>query len=193
MLDTALNILLEELTQYIDLRFKPPEPKVVFSNLIDQDGSVAISGENQIVMSLVDIQEERFQAYKPQFAQKGDGTFRKENHPIHLNLYVLFSAYFEARSVMEGVKLLSAVISFFQSKYIYTKQNAPGLSGSNIEKLIVEMNNTNLQDKSYLWGMIGAKYMPSVLYKVRMLTIQEEAPSQEVPPIQEIETQTRPS
>lgn len=190
MIDAAINSLVEELKQYIDLRFKPAEPKVVFSTLIDQDGSVSIPGDNRIVVSLVDIEEDRFKGYQPTKVLSDSGHYQRENHPIFLNIYLLFSAYFENNSLIDGIKLLSAVVQFFQGKYVFNTQNTPTLEGTNIEKLIVEMSNTSLQDKSYLWGMLGAKYLPSILYRVRLLTIQEELMVQEIPAIETVEENT---
>ena len=35
---------------------------------------------------------------------------------------------------------------------------------------MLDMENLNIQDASNLWGMLSGKYLPSVLYKVRMVS-----------------------
>jgi hypothetical protein len=42
-----------------------------------------------------------------------------------------------------------------------------------MDKLSVEMVNLSLQEINNVWSVLGAKYMPSVAYKIRMLVIQE--------------------
>ncbi len=39
-----------------------------------------------------------------------------------------------------------------------------------IEKLVFEMASITPEQLNNIWGSLGAKYMPSVVYKVRMLT-----------------------
>jgi hypothetical protein len=45
------------------------------------------------------------------------------------------------------------------------------------------MYNLSFQEQNNLWGSMGAKYVPSVLYKVRMVTIDEGSIVLEVPEI----------
>ena len=55
-----------------------------------------------------------------------------------------------------------------------------------IEKLIVEMISLTFEQQNHMWGTLGAKYLPSVLYKVRMLVVQRsaEAPASLVSEVQ---------
>jgi hypothetical protein len=45
--------------------------------------------------------------------------------------------------------------------------------GENTDKLVFELLKTDYQSTNYLWNSLGAKYVPSMIYKVRMLTIEE--------------------
>ena len=45
---------------------------------------------------------------------------------------------------------------------------------------------TVFEQQNYLWGMVGGKYLPSVLYKFRLLVIQENTPTEAVSEITEI-------
>ena len=69
--------------------------------------------------------------------------------------------------------MLSAAISFFQYTSVFNHNNTPDLDSS-VEKLVFEMINLNIQELSQLWGVHGGKYLPSVLYKTRMVTITED-------------------
>ena len=52
-----------------------------------------------------------------------------------------------------------------------------------IERLVVELYSLNLEQQNHLWGYLGGKYLPSVVYKVRLVRIQEDAVRGEARPI----------
>ena len=186
MIQTVVNSLLSELNSNLKRRFSlQDKPKIVLSPLVDVEGNLAIDGEkNKLVMTLVDIEETRFKGHS---LAKSDIQGRQKTAffrpPIHLNLYILISAYFDSSNMDEAYMYISEVLSFFQKKAIFDPKNTPSLGNTNIDKLYIELYNQSFQDKSHMWSMIGAKYLPSVLYKIKMLTIQEDEVLKEVPDI----------
>ena len=98
----------------------------------------------------------------------------------------MYSAYFSSENVDEAFKFLTALIAFFQRKTVFTPQNTPMLSPQ-IDKITFEMINLDLNEMSNLWAAIGAKYIPSVIYKVRKISITEEAIIADVPIISGID------
>jgi hypothetical protein len=90
--------------------------------------------------------------------------------PLNINLYVLFSAYFSAGNYSEALRFLSFVMGYLQQKNVFNRSNTPQLD-SHIVKLVFEIENLSMERMNNVWATIGAKYMPSVLYKMRMLTI----------------------
>jgi hypothetical protein len=163
MIYSVLNTIGEKLNFYLKNRFSLGEDKVILSNLVNQDGSLAITESDKVVVTLVNIQEETISSRL---------TSMDRQRPVNLNLYVMCSAYFIDKNYPEALKFLSAVISFFQANCVFNHSNTPDLD-DNIDKLTFEIVNQELQNQSYLWGTLGGKYLPSVLYKVRMVTIQE--------------------
>jgi hypothetical protein len=164
MIYSVLNTIGEKLNFYLKNRFSLGEDKVLLSNIINQDGSLAITESDKVVITLVNIQEETILSRI--------NTMDNMARPINLNLYIMCSAYFIDKNYPEALKFLSAVLSFFQSNCVFTHNNTPDLD-ENVEKLTFEIVNQDLQNQSHLWGTLGGKYLPSVLYKVRMVTIQE--------------------
>jgi hypothetical protein len=67
------------------------------------------------------------------------------------------------------LRFISFIIAFFQQKSAFTRADTPGLDPE-IDKLIFEMASISPEQLNNIWGCLGAKYMPSVVYKVRMLT-----------------------
>ena len=63
-----------------------------------------------------------------------------------------------------------------------TAQNTPALD-ARLDRVIIELETVETQEWSYLWGMLGTKCLPAVVYKVRMLTLQEVPDGQARPAI----------
>ena len=63
---------------------------------------------------------------------------------------------------------------------------------SPLEKLTMEIFNLPINELSHIWSGIGAKYVPSIIYKIRMLTIQEEIIKKEVPSVTGLSGNSKP-
>jgi hypothetical protein len=168
MIYEALSCLTDEIDEYFRSRLKINEEKIVLSGLVNQDGTIAIQGENKIVVTLVNIEKETSKS----ISQKNLGSFSSSSPSLHINAYVLFSAYFSGNNYPEALRFLSFIIAYFQNKSVFNKSNTPALD-SRIEKLIFDIEDLNPDTLSNMWSTLGAKYMPSVLYKMRMLTFDE--------------------
>jgi hypothetical protein len=47
------------------------------------------------------------------------------------------------------------------------------LTALNLNKLIFDLYSTRFEELNQLWSMMGGKYIPSVIYKMRMAVIQD--------------------
>ena len=118
-----------------------------------------------------------------------DGAYTRTNPAVRLNLRVVLAANFS--DYAEGLKFLSAALAFFQRRNVLTPQTSPALDAQ-LDKVIVELETVETQEWSYLWGMLGTKCLPAVVYKVRMLTLQEVPDGQARPAISATDQQARP-
>ena len=169
MINEALTCLAKELNGYLKNKHilgSESEEKVLLSGLVDQSGQIAIKDENTIVITLVNIEEEPVSRINSVLSNR---TTVNMPNPVCINLYILFSAYFSRSNYEESLKFLALVISFLQEKNVFTPSNTPSLDPK-IEKLSVEMVNLSTEKLNNLWATLGAKYIPSVFYKLRMLT-----------------------
>lgn len=179
MIDSALFSIVNELNSTLNLKFNLNENRVVASNLLNLDGSLSIKDENRIVVSLVNIEEEKTAT------PNGFGVpITGNNHPIYLNMYVLFYSLFNEKLYEESLKFISAIIGFFQSKKVFTPNNTSGLD-QQIDKILVEINNISFHEQSNILSALGAKYAPCVLYKMRMVGIEESGINYSAPKISE--------
>ncbi|MCF7829386.1 MAG: DUF4255 domain-containing protein [Candidatus Marinimicrobia bacterium] len=185
MLDKALEILRDELTAYLkrlpDLNITS-ETVVFLSNIVDDAGTVVIP-DNALALTLVNIEEERILKSQESTSQGASGRVSYRNPEIKLNLYLLFTGNFQTYET--GLKYLGGVVRFFQAKNVFLPENTPDMDPS-LEKLVLEMHNLNFEQQNHLWGALGAKYLPSVLYELRLITIQEDATSMEEAPIKQV-------
>jgi len=170
MIYEALLCIAEEINEYFGIKLKINEDKVIVSGIINQDGTMAAPGENKILLTLVNIERENIG--KSNAARESAKTIANTSPVMNINLYVLFSAYFSGGNYPEALRFLSFIISYFQGKSVFTKSNTPKM-GDNIEKLIFEMENLSTERLNNVWATLGAKYMPSVYYKVRMLVFDD--------------------
>jgi len=184
MINEALTFLEGELNTYLKASFKINEDAVVVSSIAEFGGSAPLKNQNKIVLTLINIKQETLLRNNPSF-KVIDKTSVQVNPALYINLFVLFSANFA--DYQESLKFISATISFFQGNYVFTKEKFNKLNPA-IDPLILELDTTSYQDWSYLWGMLGGKYLPSVIYKLRMITVQENVTGEETPLIQTIDT-----
>lgn len=163
MIYESLTCLASEMNDYLKLKLSATEDKIVLSGLVNPDGTMAVQGENKVLLTLVNLEKESV-TRKP--------TLPNKAVDVNINLYVLFSAYFGSTNYAEALRFLSFVVGYLQQKNVFTRTNTPRLD-KGIHKLIVEMETLTSERLNNLWGTLGAKYIPSVLYKVRMLTFDE--------------------
>lgn len=170
MIHSSLNFIAKELNAYYKDTFKINDDRAIVSNLVNHDGTVPITINDKMVISLVNIEQETAVANLP-FSKKTDSGYSVKNPPVSINLYVLFAGNFN--NYEESLKFVSATISFFQNNIVFMGADYPEM-GPNVYKLVFELFKTDYQSMSYLWSTVGAKYMPSMSYKVRMLTFDDD-------------------
>jgi hypothetical protein len=165
--------------------FNLNEDIAVVSNLVDQNGSAPSYIDNKLIISLVNIEKDGIQSSFSINPTTLPRTGIKKFPPIHLNLLVMISACFSGKKYSEALKFLSYAIYFFQRNPIFDHCNTPDLDTA-IDKLILEIENIEFKDYSSVWSVISSKYMPSILYRIRMLTIDSDTVSARIPLLQNI-------
>ncbi|MBS1189259.1 MAG: hypothetical protein H6R10_1051 [Rhodocyclaceae bacterium] len=172
MIHAALFHLAGQLNEFLTRGLGLAEDMVVVSNLLDPDGSVAPGVANKLVLFLTNIQKDTTPGNMPA-ASQGEGPSGRRYPPVHLNLYVMVAASFSGSNYPEALKMISAAILFFQKHPVFDRRSSPGLD-RRIDKLTLDIENLGTQDLASLWGVLSGKYLPSVLYRVRMVTFDSQ-------------------
>ena len=182
MINLAVQLLAGQLNQYLRRTYNLGEDVVVVSNLLEMDGSVAANVNNKLVVFLVNIEKDAVPFR--QVSSHDVGRREMQGAPYYFNLYLMMTANFTGNSYPEALKFLSSTISFFQKNYVIDHQTAPEMD-SRIEKLILDIENLSIQDLSNLWGALGGKYLPSIMYRVRMVAFDAEDITGRIPLVSE--------
>lgn len=171
MIDKALEFITTYINKELTLIFGLTDEKVVAGNLINLDGTLTDNIENKVVISLINIENETFAKNPGTYIQKGENQYSKIDPPVYLNLYLLFAANYTSTNYLESLKMLSASIAALQANSSFERSDFPDMDPS-IDRLTMEIHNVPINELSHIWSGIGAKYVPSIIYKMRMLTIQ---------------------
>lgn len=182
MIDAAINIIASSTNQHLMRTYGLHEDVVVVSNILEQDGTVATHVDNKIVVSLVNIEKDSLPLSQQNINAPTASRIPVTNLPIHFNLYLMFASYFSGGNYREGLKFLSNTISYFQGQSVFDHENSPEMDRS-IEKLVLDIQNLSMDDLSNLWGILSGKYLPSVLYKVRMVSYDSTAVKGQTPEV----------
>jgi len=175
MIHEFMPLMCGELNEYFESQFSTGEDKVVLAPIVNLDGKIALKEENKVIVSLINIEREGM----------NQNSSSNILHPVHINLYVSFAAYFNVNNNAEALKFISGVVGFFQGKPMFDPGNTPGLS-SEVKQVRAEIVNVPFSELGHLWGVIGGKYLHSVIYKFRSLTITEDNVEDEIPIVQGI-------
>ncbi len=192
MINRLLIAIRNELNEFI--KVKDPtnfdtQDIVVLSNLVDQNGKLVFTtstnnqSEHKIVITLVNVEEDRTFKDQTNFKKTAQHSVITRNPDIYINLSVLFTAY--STSYETSLLILGYVIGFFQMKNFFNPQNTPALMGV-VENASVILETLSAEQNNHLWGYLGAKYMPSLVYRMKMLTVQEGQIQTEGPPVTKI-------
>ncbi|MEL6863527.1 MAG: DUF4255 domain-containing protein [Bacteroidota bacterium] len=194
MIGHSLNFIAQELNKHIcnTLKIHPSNQKVLLSSIIDPDGNMAVKESNVLLIKLINIEPDPIANGSQPTVHYPRGSDFVESAPLYLNLQFLLAAYFKPEQIKTGLDMLTVGIAFLQGKSLWNSQNTPELP-EGLERLVFEMGTLDLHQLNHVWGAIGAKYMPSVIYKMKMLVIDDHVFQGLIPSISTIATSVEKS
>jgi len=182
MIEETLAFLAKEMNDYFLSRYKEKD-KVVLGSLVGLDGKPNAKLDNKVVMSLMNILEDKIiQSNSTTYARSNGRAIGRISPPVDLSLTILFAANFNAGNYTQALKYISRVIGFFQINRNFTRDSFPGMVAG-VDRLNVEIVNMDSDSLHNVWGLIGGKYVPSIMYKLRSIRIQEAVIKEQVTPI----------
>ncbi|MBC8754351.1 DUF4255 domain-containing protein [Kordia sp. YSTF-M3] len=169
MIEKALQFTGKALNQFVKKKFGLDEDVVMINPIIDQSGSVPKENQNKIIISLIHIEQDTTKQFYKRNQQLTTGNYTRTPQSYRYNLFTLITPNFENYS--EALKFLDASIQFFQiNEMIDATRNAE--IPTELGKLEYEFQKgENYMQMQNLWTALGAKYQPSVIYKMKLVTI----------------------
>lgn len=173
MVYTVLSTIQKKLDEFIRNKFSLNEQLVQLSNLANGDSLQENISNNKLLVTLVNIEREYSMGIQFRTNTLNNGTSSLGRPPVHLNFFVMFSANFAEKNYDESLKYISATLEFVQRNDLINQYNTPELDKS-IAKLQIELVNLSFHELSNLWSILGSKYLPSFLCKIRMIAIDSD-------------------
>lgn len=173
MIDTAIDQITLRMNDYLGSfgNFGLVLPADVAKHERQADAPGVDALEDHLILTLINVEEESTLRNNFPMQQIGS-SFVTQSPTLFLNLYLLFAANFT--QYREALKRIGYVIQFFQAnKRIAVSDPATGGPFD----LYFTMHNIGFENLNNLWTVLGGKYLPSVLYKVRLVAVQETPPA----------------
>ena len=176
MILDVLQVIQTDLESYIQEQegLSVGERTVVIDNIAMADalGGTRSNMNDQIVMSLINLQEETTLKNSPNYRMENGRTVY-QNPPISLNLFVLFSALHPEQYVT-ALQRLSRVIEFFQWKkefsFVLPARIDREIPAKDI-RVLADLYTLTFDQINHLWGTLGGKQVPFALYRMRLVAI----------------------
>jgi hypothetical protein len=199
MLSHALTIVINELEKHLADTYgvAGATPQVRLGNIAEGvGGATGMVPRDVLSFSMVNIREEK--TLKNLSNQvRNDATLKVvfENPPLFLNFQILLVATHS--SYVNALLMLSRAIRFFQFTNVFDQDsvtpssltfNAPVNPLDQLEtfKLVFDLYSPPMEEVNHLWGTLGGKQFPFVLFTLRLLELKFKAAQGEAGLISEV-------
>ncbi|KQT17919.1 hypothetical protein ASG31_04045 [Chryseobacterium sp. Leaf404] len=160
------------------------------------DGDEFFDTSSPIILSIVNIEEDRTMKNQTVYFKNNenqDQISRYKNPTQYFVLSLLFASYNKAMNkYLDGIDKLNHILVFFQqhNSFFYKDDHSELITlenfhqkteseKQNYKRVTMEIVSLGTEQLNQMWSYLGSKYMPSVLYKMRLCEIQESQVSEE--------------
>lgn len=189
MIDQVFTFLQNVLNQYLKTAFELDQNSLIVNGIINPDGTIPLENNNKMVLSLLNIEQETVQAFVNRSQQLADGNYTTIQPDLRFNLDLIFTSNFD--DYHESLKFLNAILLFFQANPLIITTSYSNLP-KGIQKLEFDLEKLDYHEMHNLWSAMGAKYQPSVIYKLRLITMNAEQTLGFDPSVINVQNQIKP-
>ncbi len=183
MIFQAMELIRQNLNNFLISQGIPGGPElVVLRNIAyatpDNPLTLTVDESAQIYLSLVNVEEEASLRNQTAVRQSEIRPLAYVNPPMHINLFLLFSANHKDYNM--AMNSLGLILLFFQGNRKFsiarTPVSATGLFATPGEKenninINLDLMSLTFEQVNHLWGSLGGKQMPFLLFKARQVEI----------------------
>jgi hypothetical protein len=174
MIYEALQILSEQLDQYLSSHGLSKLVKLENIALLETTNENTEKLDGKVVLTLINLDEEKTLKNLPNYKVINKQTTEYKSPPISLNLYLLISA--NCNTYVNSLRSISKTIEFFQGKSTFTSENTIYTVKDDFDvlgnfKLIVNLYTPSFEELNHIWGTLGGRQLPSVIYQIQLIEI----------------------
>lgn len=177
---------------------------IVKANIATVNDDDANLERSPIIFSVVNIEEDKTlknQSLYKKKVEEGIISIDKYKKPAqNLIFSLLFSSYTKhTDQYSNGITKLEKVIRYLQDNNVfyfddtgnfYEQTQIPsGTSPDSLHKIILDLKSLKIEELNQMWSYLNNKYMPSALYTMRLIRIQNEEGLPTAPVITEVITE----
>lgn len=176
MIYEIFQILAEQVNRYFE-ELGLEDSEVVLDNIAFVDGpqEMVEAMRDKVVMTLVNFQEEAtLKNFPNHIRTEANAVYR--NPVVNIHVFALFSA--NRTSYEKSLKDLSVIMEFFQSKKVFTQadtvyeREVSSMAELGPFRFSVELFSPSFEELNFIWGTLGGRQLPAVLYKICLIPIQ---------------------
>jgi hypothetical protein len=165
------------------------------------DGDEFLLNKSALLLSIVNIEEDKTLINNSLYKEHvpNSTTVEKFKKPAqNLIISLLFTSYNKDQAkYSEGLEKLEYVIKYLQNNNVYYYDNLNLFEETEVSenaakllnKIILDMVTLKSEQLNQMWSYLGSRYMPSVLYTMRLIQIQKEDNLPVAPVIQKAKVQ----
>ena len=184
VIDAALNFIAAEVNAHLLKRTGSELGAVDVGPIVDDRGNWVVT-QDTTRLTLFQIDEERtLREQMPERTLVG-GREVVLPPPLRLNLVLLFAGRFQQYD--QALRTLSQILAFFQARPLFTPTDCPGMPPG-LERVALDLLSYGPEQLNQMWACLGAKHLPSAVYRLRMVVLQDVEPIGTGLPITTIET-----
>ncbi|GAA5084489.1 hypothetical protein GCM10023210_04360 [Chryseobacterium ginsengisoli] len=171
-----INKVLKVLKDQLNVPLTELHDIVVVDDIAKHDDGASNLGD-KVVITLLNVQEESTLKNASRYNKAQISTIppkyevKMESPRTYVNLYVMISA--NRDSYENALSNISKVIEVLQANNVlnYEASSINPEDGDFDFSFRIELHSIPFEQLSYVWGLLGGKVMPSVLYKISVVKI----------------------
>lgn len=173
VIDAALRFLADEINGHLLKRTGSVLGQVEPGMLVDDKGHWVVP-QDALRLTLFQVEEER--TMREQLPERITLGARDLHLPpaLKLNLVCVLAGRFQQYA--QAWRHLSLVMGFLHARPVFTPEESPGMPAG-LGRLSLELANWTPEQMNQLWGTLGAKHLPSVIYRLRVVILQDSEPA----------------
>ncbi|MBF4471636.1 MULTISPECIES: DUF4255 domain-containing protein [Flavobacterium] len=150
------------------------------------DGDNFIQEKSSMILSVVNIEEDKTlknQSLYKEYSGNGSSIEKYKKPAQNLILSLLFTSYNKDQAkYAEGLDKLEYIIKclqynnvfYYDTTNLFEQTEVSENQAKSMNKIILDLVSLKPEHLNQMWSYLGSRYMPSVLYSMRMIRIQNE-------------------